>query len=208
MATESRLHSALGLTISFACCCRSAATTIATISNQGCLALATAPRFTRVRVVCPLKPVFLAYIRSASLARVCQPRPLARYAAATSRSTRKLMSSFVGVFCGPRWPRYRRTAAAVSFGSTSMSGRAARISSAVRSGFSGSGRLAFLRICALLSLVGTPQTDDPNAVSSWRDDGGVQQAVDVAQHPQPLLAVGLRVSSTLTAGVDVEVAEA
>jgi len=89
-----------------------------------------------------------------------------------------------------------------------MSGRAARISSAVHSGFAASGRLAFFRICTLLSLVGTPQTDDPNAVASWRDDGGVQQAVDVAQHPQPLLAVGSSTVLDAHCGVDVEVAEA
>ena len=70
-----------------------------------------------------------------------------------------------------------------------MSGRAPRTSSGVHSGFSASGRLAFLRIRAFLSLVRSPQTDDPDRLASGRDHRRVKLAVDRAQHAQSSFAV-------------------
>ena len=107
----------------------------------------------------PLRPAFLAYTRRASLALVCHPRPVARNARITSRSTRMLMSCFVGAFCGPRWPRYRRIASTTSCGSASRAGRARRNSSSVHSGLAASGRLRFFRIRSFLSPVRTSQAE-------------------------------------------------
>jgi len=48
-------------------------------------------RFVGLDDALPRSPALFAYARSASLARVCHPRPTARKASTTSRSTRRLM---------------------------------------------------------------------------------------------------------------------
>jgi hypothetical protein len=80
-------------------------------------------------------------------------------------------------------------AAAVSGGSTSNNGRALRISSAVHSGFSSSGRLALFRISPLFTPIGSPQADHSNILSAWCDDGCMQSTIDQAKHPQAKFAV-------------------
>jgi hypothetical protein len=72
--------------------------------------------------------------RSARLIRLCQPLPVRRKRASTSRSRRSETSFLVGAFCGPR-PRRFRYAATIS-GKTSDAGRARLKSAAVHSGLS------------------------------------------------------------------------
>jgi hypothetical protein len=99
-------------------------------------------------------------------------------------------------------------ASAASFGSTSIKGRAWRISSAVHSGFSASGRLAFFRIRSFLAPIGSAQTDHANLLASRRDDSRVQQAIEETKNAQSAFAVVLARIVAADSAVGVEISEA
>ena len=80
-------------------------------------------------------------------------------------------------------------AAVVSGGSTSINGRALRISSAVHSGLSSSGRLTFFRIGPLFAPIGSPQAVDSNVLAAWSDDGCIQSTTDQTKHAQAKFSV-------------------
>ncbi len=122
--------------------------------------------------------------------RACQPRPDARSLETTSRERRMEMSSFVGVFCGPRCFLKDR-----SF-SCSSAGRAAKgiaplKSSLVHSGFSSStvSGLGRFFIFSYLSTAGAAQADYAQCFTTDGINQRVKAIFDVSKSTNPSLAI-------------------